>query len=96
VLIALITLAVLALAGMGGLIAVAISQGRTNNRLANKVIANSDHQLQRIAIEEGADAYREAQRRAVAYGGSISNTPTLDDEIPPEVTGEIRVPARGG
>jgi hypothetical protein len=92
----LIVLAVLALAGMGGLIAVAISQGRTNNRLANKVIANSDHQLQRIAIEEGADAYREAQRRAVAYGGSISNTPTLDDEIPPEVTGEIRVPARGG
>jgi hypothetical protein len=91
----MIVLSVLALAGLGGLITVAIVQGRTIHRMGNKLIANSDHQLQRIAIEEGADAYRDAQRLAVQRG-SVSYTPTLDDEIPPEVTGEIRVPARGG
>jgi hypothetical protein len=53
-----IVLSVLALAGMGGLIAVCMAQAKTNNRLANKVIANSDHQLQRIAIEEGATMVR--------------------------------------
>jgi glutamate dehydrogenase/leucine dehydrogenase len=95
VLIALITLAILALAGMGGLIAVAINQGRVLHKMGNKLIANSDHQLQRIAIEEGADAYREATRRAQGYAGSISHIPA-DEEIPPEVSGEVRVPARGG
>jgi hypothetical protein len=88
----LIVISILALAGMGGLIAVCMAQAKTNNRLANKVIANSDHQLQRIAIEEGADAYRAAT--AQARRGSVSYT--APEEIPPEVTGEFTVPARGG
>lgn len=85
-LIALIVVSLIAVGAVAGLIIVCIRLGDANRRLGNQVIANSDHQLRRIAIEEGADAYREAQR-AVSGRGSIS--PGYD---PPEEL--VEVPSR--
>lgn len=63
----LIILGILAAIGMTGLTVAVVCLCRTLHTMGNQLIANSDHQIERIRLETAADA-RPAPLRMPVYG----------------------------
>jgi hypothetical protein len=82
---ALIIIGTLAALAIAGLVVGICAQSRTILRLCNQLIANSDHQIERIRLETGADRIREEQRP-----DPVRWNPLPIDEQP-----DMSIPSRG-
>lgn len=88
----IITLSVVALAGIAGLLVAIITLSRTNLKFGNQLSANSDLQVRRIEVESGAES---VGRYAAALKGTMNGASAPGYVPPTEEDGEVQVPFRG-
>lgn len=86
-LIALAIVGLIALSCAAGLLWVLGRQGRLITHMGNQLTANSDHQLQRIKYEAGAEAVGEYARKVVTTNGHMWQ--------PPAESPDMVIPNRG-
>lgn len=87
----LIVLSLIALTSVGGLVTAIVFLARTNHRMGNQLIANSDLQIKRIEVETAGPAQSraaEAQEKAAAlYQRQVDDWNAAHRPLPNDIPG---------